>query len=138
MQKESDCERDYDKRNNLTKSRPIGITIIAIFVWLYALVTIIMGIYLVMVPLSDVGNIQISLILQIAYVVVLGIIGIFLWKGKHWAKIVLGVMAGFGILGNISGLASLKIASIISLIVYFCIFIYLVFFKSAEEFFLNN
>ena len=58
--------------------------------------------------------------------VVFGIIGIFLWKGKRWAKIVLGVFIWANILGG---------TSIPILIISLGIFIYLFFFKSAKEFF---
>jgi len=123
--------------DSLTKSRPIGITIIAILVWLYALIMIILGVYVIMAVPSDVTNNPLinqlrSMVLlvngygSIIGGVVLGIIGIFLWKGKRWAKIVLGVFIWANILGG---------TSIPILIISLGIFIYLFFFKSAKEFF---
>ena len=116
--------------DSLTKSRPIGITIIAILVWLYALIMIILGVYVIMAVPSDVTNNPLinqlrSMVLlvngygSIIGGVVLGIIGIFLWKGKRWAKIVLGVFIWANILGG---------TSIPILIISLGIFIYLFFF----------
>lgn len=140
--------------NNLVRERPTGITIISILVWLYALAYLIIGLYIITAAPKDLTN---NLLLQLlnlnfiilnghgtigAYIIitgiVLGIIGIFLWKGKRWAKIIVGVIVGISILRSTRGIVYPNVGDIISFIIYLLIFIYLFFFKSAKEFFSNN
>lgn len=137
--------------DNLVKERPTGITIISILVWLYALAYLIMGLYIITAAPKDLTN---NLFLQLlnlnliilnghgtigAYIIVagmiMGIIGLFLFQGKRWAKIILGVILGIGILRGTRAIISQDIISIITFIIFLGIFIYLFFFKSAKEFF---
>jgi len=137
--------------DNHVKERPTGITIISILVWLYALAYLIMGLYIITAAPKDLTN---NLFLQLlnlnliilnghgtigAYIIVagmiLGIIGLFLFQGKRWAKIILGVILGFSILRSTKGIISPNAGDIISFIIFLGIFIYLFFFKSAKEFF---
>ena len=124
---------------NLNKSRPVGITVITILIFLCSAIIIIAGLYFLITAQdlsnkdsnSPFSNMLLNFIiwnstLSIIGGLVLCLVGVFLFQGRRWAKIVLGVIIWINILGG---------TSIPILVISLGIFIYVFFFRVSKEFF---
>lgn len=124
--------------------RPIGVIVVSILLFIYALYYFGAGLYFLLLwPfVSDDAGLKpflnfaiIFSVLCTIFAILLGVSGVFIWKGKRWARVIIGILTGFTILGSVKGAITLDIASIFMLAVSLWIFIYLFFFKSANKFF---
>ena len=128
-----------------SKRVPLGVKIISGFYFFEALIALIIGIFIILDIVLYSGNILALLIfslLGLGTALFLFVLGIMLWKGKSWARIIIIILSilsmGSIIRNNLTMNSTIFLVLVISLVLHAIIVGYLLFSKKVKVAFSKN
>ena len=119
------------------KEVPTGVRIISIIYYLFALLALILGIFLALVTFAGlgIGILILAIVISLPFAFLFFFIGRDISRGKKTAKIIVLIIAFIGVFGSISYIFYGAYTGIISLVINGFIAGYLLFSKESKEFF---
>lgn len=129
-----------------SRSVPTGVKIISILYYILAVITIFVGIVFLIgagfiagnIPesqvLSTIGQAGLTIVSIVAIIlgILIFLLGMYLWRGKNWARIIVIILSVLGAISALTALIQGHPGRIVNLIIHVVIGAYLIFSKEVK------